>query len=69
MIEVLKSNRDLSNHVVYNKYRLIDSVLYKIGDTTFKRLLVEPSHLRETILKSHHDSELGGHVKRLKMYG
>ena len=50
---------------LYSNYELIDLVLYQKADETFKhRRPVIPRHLRETVLKWHHNCDLASHIGR-----
>jgi len=49
---------------LYKNFEIIDSVLCQKANETFKSRLIILRHLRETILKWHHNRNLAAHIGR-----
>ena len=64
----LRSGR--TDTTIFKNYTVIDSILYRLPHNNIKQnTVVIPQHLIEFILKSYHNSKLGAHVGRDKLFG
>ena len=65
LIPVLQCLKSGDSGNIYNNYELINRVLHQKTNETFKQSRpVIPHHLRETVLKWHHNCDLAAHVGR-----
>lgn len=59
---------DETNKRYKNRFQIIDNVVYYKASKHDKPVLVVPRHLRQLVLKSHHDNDLAAHVGRDKTF-